>query len=321
MDSSPTRRRAILGAAAVPLSAGLISLALPKSVLACHTYVSPIDGKKGCSARSRDDGRTSTSSTSSRNNRSNSSSSTTSRNQSSKTGLVYRSETVGFNQSSKSGLRNRLRVGRAPDGKRAIEATYKRGRSACAANTFLELFGGNGVSSAIFDVDIWISPGFRGDIPGKLFGVYGGGDAYGGTVNRKPGCRNQEGGWSSRVSHGPEGRVYMYSYHQNRKERCRGDKKFGGGFYQKKTVVTGRWMTFRQQIIMNSRGRADGRLRVWMNGSKLFDVGGIMYQRESDKYGIKGWSLWSALGGSCRNSKLFPKETFSVWYRDLRVYR
>lgn len=316
MDSSPTRRRAILGAAAVPLSAGLISLALPKSVLACHNYVSPINGKKGCSAKSGDAGKTSASSTSS------SSSSKTSSNQSSRTGLVFRDELVGFNRSKKSGDGGRLRVSRAPDGRRAIEAIYTRGRSACAANTFLDLFGGNGVSRAVFDVDLWISPKLSGDIPGKLFGVYGGGDAYGGTVNRKPGCRNQEGGWSSRVTHGPEGRVYMYSYHQNRNVRCSSSGyKFGETFSQKKTLITGRWVTFRQEIIMNSRGRSDGRLRVWMNGRKLFDKGGLMYQRESNKYGIKGWSIWSALGGSCRRSSFFPRANFSVWYRDLRVYR
>jgi hypothetical protein len=50
--SVPTRRHALLGGAAFTL--GLGGILLPGSALACHTYVSPVDGRVGCGANSRD---------------------------------------------------------------------------------------------------------------------------------------------------------------------------------------------------------------------------------------------------------------------------
>jgi hypothetical protein len=315
-----TRRRAVLGTAALPLSTGLASLGLPKSALACHTYVSPVDGRVGCGAQTRDKGSTSTStSTSSSQSETSSSTSSSSSNTTSTSGLVYRDELCGFSQSRKSGQRSRLSVSSAPDGKRAIKAAYPKGQSACGATTFLDLFSGNGVRRAVFEVDLWISRPFE-DIPGKLCGVYGGGDAWGGTVAGKLGCR-LAGGWSSRLTHGRLDRVDLYSYHQNRDTTCHSNgKQFGKTFISRQKLTYGRWATFRQEIVMNTPGNSNGVVRLWMGGSKLMDVGGLMYQQKSDSYGIKGWSIWSALGGSCNSSSFFPKSDISVWYRDLRVY-
>jgi hypothetical protein len=298
-------------------------LFLPKVALACHDYVSRVDGARGCGAYRRD-GSSSSGSTSSSPSTSKASqpqSSSTPRSTSSSSGgrLVYQDELVGFNRSRKSGQRARLSESRAPDGKRALKAEYVRGRSACGATTFLDLFPGNGVRRAVFDVDIWLSQGFS-DIPGKLFGVYGGGDAWGGTVDRRTGCR-LEGGWASRVTHGRLDRVDLYSYHQNRDTACQSSgKQFGKTFVSKGKLITGRWVTFRQEIVMNTPGNSNGVIRLWMGGSKLMDIGGLMYQRQSDKYGIKGWSVWSALGGSCNSSSFYPKSNINLWYRDLRVY-
>jgi hypothetical protein len=322
MTSTMTRRRAFIGTAALPLATSLISLALPKSALACHAYVSPVDGKAGCSAYRRDSSSTSTSTSSTSTSQSETRSNTSSTpNTTTSTGrLVYQDELAGFNNSSKSGQRNRLSVSRAPDGRRAIAAEYVRGRSACGATTFLDLFSGNGVRRAVFEIDLWISQGF-GEIPGKLFGVYGGGDAYGGLVAGKPGCRYPEGGWSSRLTHGRFDRVDLYSYHQNRNTSCSSDgKQFGRTYPSKKKLIIGRWVTFRHEIIMNTPGNSNGIVRLWMDGSKVMDIGGLMYQRQSDRYGIKGWSIWNALGGSCNSSSFYPRSNIRVWYRDLRVY-
>jgi hypothetical protein len=316
-----TRRSILLGVAASSLFAN--------DALACHLYVSPVDGRVGCGARHRDlkngvsgdSGSTSTGSTTT----SSGTTSTVSEPQSppstdtSTSGLVYRDELCGFNQSRKSGQRSRLAVSSAPDGKRAIEAVYLKGQSACGATTFLDLFSGNGVGRAVFEVDLWISQGFE-DIPGKLCGAYGGGDAWGGQVARKLGCR-VAGGWASRLTHGRLDRVYLYSYHQNRDTTCRSNgRQFGKNFVSKQKLTIGRWVTFRHEIVMNTPGNSNGIVRLWMDGSKLLDIGGLMYQQESDRYGIKGWSIWSALGGSCNSSSFFPKSDIRVWYRDLRVY-
>lgn len=320
-----TRRRAILGTAALPLGAGLGSLILPESAGACHTYVSPIDGRTGCGANRRDgSGGTTSSAPASSPPPSQNQSGATPRPASGNTSLaggqVYRDELCGFNQSRRSGQRARLSVGRAPDGRAAIEAVYRSGRNACGATTFLDLFSGNGVSRAAFEVDLWFPTAFR-EAPGKLFGVYGGGDAYGGNVAGRPGCSNPEGGWASRITHGRNNRVDIYSYHQNRNTSCRsGNKQFGRTFVSRQSLPLGRWVTFRHEIVMNTPGNSDGVVRLWMDGSRLLDIGGLMYQRDSARYGIKGWSLWNALGGSCNSSAFFPTSNFSVWYRDLRVY-
>jgi hypothetical protein len=330
MSSLMSRRRAVLGTAALPLGAGLLSLALPKSALACHLYVSPVDGRVGCGARDRDvrnglsgdSGSTPTTDTSGP---------VASEPQSpppadpppstttSTSGLVYRDELCGFNESRKSGQRARLSVSSAPDGKRAIEAVYRKDQSSCGATTFLDLFSGNGVGRAVFEVDLWISRPFE-DIPGKLCGAYGGGDAWGGTVAGKLGCR-LAGGWSSRLTHGRLDRVDLYSYHQNRDTTCQSNgKQFGKTFISRQKLTYGRWATFRHEIVMNTPGNSNGVVRLWLDGSKLIEVGGLMYQQDSARYGVKGWSIWSALGGSCNSSSFFPKNDIRVWYRDLRVY-
>jgi hypothetical protein len=337
MSSLMSRRRAVLGTAALPLGTGLLSLALPKSALACHLYKSPVDGSVGCGARDRDV-RNGVSGDSVSTPTTDTSGPVASEPQSpppaeppspadpppstttSTSGLVYRDELCGFNQSRKGGSASRLSVGSAPDGKRAIRAAYVKGQSACAANTFLDLFSGNGVSRATFECDLWFQSGFKGP-SGKLFGVYGGGDAYGGLVNRQPGCLYPEGGWSSRVCHDYENRVLLYGYWQNRDMPCSSDgKKFGKTRIQRVTLPTNRWLTFRHQITLNTPGNSNGNEKVWMDDRLLFDLGGLMHQRQSDRYGIKGWSIWNALGGSCRNSSFFPTANLSVWYRDLRVY-
>ena len=326
MSTAPTRRRALLGSAAFSLSLG--GVLMPGSAFACHNYVSPVTGRTGCGARdsdlsngvSGDSGSTSTSSnpdcqpsTPVEELKSPSSPAA------STSGLVYRDELCGFNQSRKGGANGRLSVSSAPDGKRAIEAVYLKGRSACAANTFLDLFSGNGVGRAVFEVDLWISQGFGG-VAGKLCGVYGGGDAYGGLVAGNPGCLYPEGGWSSRLTHNHLNRVDLYSYHQNRNTSCTSDgRQFGRTYPSRQTLIIGRWVTFRQEIVMNTPGNSNGIVRQWMNGSAVLDIGGLMYQRQSDRYGIKGWSIWNALGGSCRSSSFYPTGNFSVWYRDLRV--
>ena len=73
MTSALTRRRILLGTAAVAWTPGLGTLLVPGNALACHRYESPVDGRVGCGAEKRDrmngvlggSGSTSTSGTSS----------------------------------------------------------------------------------------------------------------------------------------------------------------------------------------------------------------------------------------------------------------
>jgi hypothetical protein len=71
MSSAFTRRRILLGTAVVALTPGLGALLVPGDALACHLYKSPVDGRVGCGAQTRDrangvsGGSTSTSGTSS----------------------------------------------------------------------------------------------------------------------------------------------------------------------------------------------------------------------------------------------------------------
>lgn len=326
MTSQLTRRLALLGMTSAPLGAGLGSLLFPTIADACHDYVSP-DGSKGCGAYKRDrQSPAKTTSTQPKTTSTQQNAAAPKQQDTSSKGLYYRDELCGFNKSQKWGRGlKRLRIGNAPDGKRAVQAVYEKGKSACGANTGLELFSGGGVKRAVFEVDIWLSKGFVGP-PGKLFGVYGGGNAFGGVVgaldrpsDREDACRNGVGGWSSRVSHGPELRVYAYSYHQNRDSKCQGDNKFGQTFSQKVSVRTGDWVTFRQEIVMNSNNSANGSLKIWMDDKLLFNKSGLMYQRQADNYGIKGWSISNMFGGSCDNKRFWAPVNCAVWYRDLRV--
>jgi hypothetical protein len=52
MSTAPTRRQALLGSAAFSLSLG--GVLMPGDAFACHTYLSPVDGRVGCGAQDRD---------------------------------------------------------------------------------------------------------------------------------------------------------------------------------------------------------------------------------------------------------------------------
>ena len=319
MTSTLTRRLALLGMTSAPLGAGLGSLLLPKIADACHDYVSK-DGSKGCGAYKKDQ-QSPTSTTSTQQSAAAPKQQTTS-----SKGLYYRDELCGFNNSQKWGRGlSRLRIGNAPDGKRAVQAVYTKGKSACGANTALELFSGGGIKRAVFEVDVWLSSGFAGP-SGKLLGVYGGGNAFGGVVgaldrpsDRENACRSGEGGWSTRIVHSHELRVYGYSYHQNRNSKCQGDNKFGETFTQKASVPTGRWVTFRQEVVMNSNISSNGSVKILMDGKLLISRSGIMYQKQADNYGIKGWTISNMFGGSCDSKQFWAPVNCAVWYRDLRV--
>ncbi len=324
MSSILTRRLALLGMTATPVGVGLNSLLSPKTAAACHLYKSSVDGRTGCGAYRRDtESPTTTDPTTSKPAPISEPQSPTDTTPGT---FYYRDELCGFSASRKWGAGlGRLAIGNAPDGKRAVRATYENGKPSCGAHAAIGVFSGGGVQRASFEVDVFLSAGFQAP-PGKFLGVYGGGNAAGGVVDifarpthRAHPCTSGEGGWSMRVSHGPENRIYSYSYAQNRNVSCSGDKKFGQTFSQRSKVRSGRWVTFRQDVTMNSMNQANGSYELWMDGVRLFKIDSIMYQRDPSKYGIKGWWISNQLGGSCNNSRFFATANMTTCYRDLRV--
>ncbi len=121
MPSVLNRRRTLLGTAATALTAGLSALLLPGDASACHTYKSPVTGKKGCRAQ-KEDARSGTSSNTSSN---------TSQQQSTPSSNTSKQSSSGTPQVSG-------RVTRVSNGSQLAQAL----KNASAGNT-IELANGN----------------------------------------------------------------------------------------------------------------------------------------------------------------------------------
>ena len=203
-------------------------------------------------------------------------------------------------------------------GRKAAMLSYPKGKIAYPAAVDVPLWQGLNPKAVRISVDLYISEGFDTVIGGKLFGISGGKGAAGGKVAGKPGCANKTGGWSSRVNISKSNRPNVYSYHQNRKTACNAKGNKHGQIYGgKKAIPTGRWVTFEQQIVMNSPGKADGSVTLWMDGQPMVRETGLMYQKDSHAYPPNAFRISNMIGGNYRGNP--AKKDMYVLYSNLRA--
>jgi len=93
---------------------------------------------------------------------------------------------------------------------------------------------------------------------GKLPGLGGGKSNTGGE---KP----TGDGWSARYMWGEDGKLGLYLYHLDQKT------KYGDRIELKANAIPGQWITLRQTVQVNAPGKADGRIRVWVDEKLALD--------------------------------------------------
>jgi hypothetical protein len=103
------------------------------------------------------------------------------------------------------------------------------------------------------DYRVRFEPGFDFRKGGKLPGLAGG--------KVTTGCRKPTGdGWSVRYMWRKQGALVLYIYHKRQLGNCAADSPLDAA------VEVGRWHRLTQHVSVNTPGRADGTVRVWLDG-------------------------------------------------------
>ena len=127
------------------------------------------------------------------------------------------------------------------------------------------------------------SPGFDWSLGGKLPGLLG--VAPGVSPWTPAGGGSTAAGWSARVmwlgprAYGwakPRNMGVTYLYHPGQAT------KWGDNIRWNRAFASGRWHSIRQCHVMNTVGRTDGQLLVWLDGQPVRDDTDVVYRTRSD---------------------------------------
>jgi hypothetical protein len=117
---------------------------------------------------------------------------------------------------------------------------------------------------------------------GKLPGLFGGDAGSGG--------RHQPAGFSTRFMWRAGGAGEVYAYLPNDSGH---GASLGRGRWR---FPTGEWTRIAQRVALNTPGRDDGTVTVWVNGREVFAQGGLVY-RDSDRVHVDGLFFSTFFGG------------------------
>lgn len=119
---------------------------------------------------------------------------------------------------------------------------------------------------------------------GKLPGLFGGTAINGGNVP------DGEDGLSTRYMWRKDGDGEIYAYLPASIEH---GTSLGRGTFR---LQTGRWYSLEQGVELNVPGKNDGRIRVWVDGELVMDVGGLVF-RDVEALKIEGIFFSTFFGG------------------------
>jgi hypothetical protein len=127
-------------------------------------------------------------------------------------------------------------------------------------------------------------PGFNFVKGGKLPGLYGG------TVNNGRKIPNGTNGWSSRYMWRTDGAGEVYAYLPSSVAH---GTSLGRGSWN---FLPGQWTCIEQAVHLNTPGKSDGSVTVWVNGTEVFQQTGMVYRTVSSLR-IEGLFFSTFFGG------------------------
>lgn len=175
-------------------------------------------------------------------------------------------------------------------------------------------FNGN---EATLQFDVYFPSNFEFVKGGKLVGMYGGGNGCSGCtsdVTVRSNC------FSARMCWGANGNGFPYLYlpldanHEpdfcklNIGSNC--DARCGLAFNQTRYFEKNKWNTVKEYVKMNTPGRSDGILQVWVNGVKKVDYRKMIW-RSKTTVGVKGITVHPFFGGG--ESFQTPVDTYTLY--------
>lgn len=138
--------------------------------------------------------------------------------------------------------------------------------------------------------DVRFGPGFDFALGGKLPGLAGGTQNTGGV--RPTGAD----GWSARTMWLAGGRMIQYVYHPDQPGTYGAELEWvrGGGEVR---AVPGPWYHVEQRVVMNTPGRHDGIVQVWLDGGLVMDRRDLRF-RDVSSFAIEAFHFTTFFGGS-----------------------
>ena len=192
---------------------------------------------------------------------------------------------------------------RFPSGSASPEVHRETGAPSGGAQFYAELRKG-AVESATLRYSVRFPEGFDFVRGGKLPGLYGGTATAGG---RTP---SGDDGFSTRYMWRSAGEGEVYAYLPKSDEV---GTSLGRGSW---SWPTGRWVTTEQEVVLNTPGRANGRLTVRIDGKQVLKLDDVVF-RDVDGVRIDGLFFSTFFGGG-DPSWATPVDQ-SVQFADFRV--
>ena len=110
---------------------------------------------------------------------------------------------------------------------------------------------------------------------GKLPGLYGGTETSGGRIPDGTNGVSTRFMWRT----GGQGEVYAYMPVRPGEPVSDEAKRYGISLGRGSWMFEpGRWQCLEQELILNTPGQGDGLVRVWLDGRKVFEAGGLLFR-------------------------------------------
>lgn len=159
---------------------------------------------------------------------------------------------------------------------------------------------------------------------GKLPGLVGG-ENFGASGGNHPDGTN---GWTARYMFQSSGHIILYPYLPPLPGSRYGQGKWGDALKLRRAAETGRpaafvpgrWHQIAQHIELNTPGKNDGRLRVWLDGELVLDRADVGFRTrdELEQNGVGGIYFSAFFGGNSPDWS--PSRDQRLWIDDVRLY-
>jgi hypothetical protein len=154
-----------------------------------------------------------------------------------------------------------------------------------------------GVEHATLSYDIIVPDDFAFGKGGKLPGLYG----LNNKISKPPsGCDHSQivNGFSARLMWRENGTGSIYVYAPHNDEKVNAPKACGTYLGRGSFILTpGRRTNIKQEILLNTIGRIDGALRLWVDGVLIFEDTDFLWRTNADVQ-LKGLFFNTFFGGS-----------------------
>jgi hypothetical protein len=114
---------------------------------------------------------------------------------------------------------------------------------------------------------------------------------------------------------GKEGKLVLYLYHMDKKNRCGDSHDLLDENKMPFRAERGEWIHVAERVKVNSQSNHDGEVQLWLNGVEAINKSGIKFVTNGDKVDLLYFSTF--FGGSEPGYR--PGEDCHIWFDDIKI--